>query len=118
MAILNEKFKVTLLRAWKEIFANVDVNEGSNFFLLGGDSVKAVQLTSWLGQKGIALALMDIFTAPVLKDQIEKLKEVTPVGFEMPQNTQSAFAPPQTQQLYTPQMSPQLLELLFQQMRL
>ena len=114
MAILNEKFKVTLLRAWKEIFANVDVNEGSNFFLLGGDSVKAVQLTSWLGQKGIALALMDIFTAPVLTDQIEKLKEVTPVGFEMPQNTQSAFAPPQTQQLYTPQMSPQLLELLFQ----
>ncbi len=44
-----------------------------------GDSIKAVQLISWLMQKGVKLDMLKIFTTPVLGEMAESLEETKPI---------------------------------------
>lgn len=44
-----------------------------------GDSIKAIQLISWLMQKGVKLDMLKIFTAPVLGEMAESLEETKPM---------------------------------------
>ena len=67
------------MQAWKEIFEVEQVSEDADFFEDGGDSIKAVQLSSWLLQKGIKLDLGKIFYTPVLSQMAETLEETDPV---------------------------------------
>ena len=71
---LNKK-KELLKQAWKEVFDVKDVADDADFFEEGGDSIKAVQLSSWLIQKGIKLDMGKIFYTPVLSDMVETLEE-------------------------------------------
>jgi aryl carrier-like protein len=71
--------KELLMQAWKEIFEVEQVSEDADFFEDGGDSIKAVQLSSWLLQKGIKLDLGKIFYTPVLSQMAETLEETDPV---------------------------------------
>ena len=72
--------KMELLKqAWKEIFEVEDVADDADFFEDGGDSIKAVQLSSWLLQKGLKLDLGKIFYTPVLSQMAETLEETDPV---------------------------------------
>ena len=57
---LNEK-KELLKQAWKEVFDVNEVADDADFFDEGGDSIKAVELSSWLIQKGIKPDLGKIF---------------------------------------------------------
>ena len=74
----NEK-KELLKQAWKEIFEVEEVTDDADFFEDGGDSIKAVQLSSWLLQKGIKLDLGKVFYTPVLSQMAENLEETEPV---------------------------------------
>lgn len=74
-----EKFEELLVQAWKEVFGLETVEYDANFFELGGDSIKAVQLAAWLLQKGIKLNMMDIFTSPTIDEQIPLLEETAPM---------------------------------------
>ena len=68
--------KITLLKqAWKEVFGVDEVADDADFFEEGGDSIMAVQLSSWLVQKGVKLDLGKIFYTPVLSDMAETLEE-------------------------------------------
>ena len=78
MVSISEK-KELLIQAWKEIFEVEQVSEDADFFEDGGDSIKAVQLSSWLLQKGIKLDLGKIFYTPVLSQMAETLEETDPV---------------------------------------
>lgn len=71
--------KELLKQAWKEIFEIEEVSDDADFFEDGGDSIKAVQLSSWLLQKGIKLDLGKIFYTPVLSQMAETLEETEPV---------------------------------------
>jgi aryl carrier-like protein len=71
--------KELLKQAWKEIFEIEEVSDDADFFEDGGDSIKAVQLSSWLLQKGIKLDLGKIFYTPVLSQMVETLEETEPV---------------------------------------
>ena len=71
--------KELLIQAWKEVFEVDEVAEDADFFAEGGDSIKAVQLSSWLLQKGIKLDLGQIFYKPVLSQMAEILEDVDPV---------------------------------------
>ena len=75
---LAEK-KALLVQAWKEVFEVDDVKDDADFFEEGGDSIKAVQLSSWLLQKGIKLDLGKIFYTPALSQMAEVLEETDPV---------------------------------------
>ena len=74
----EEKNKL-LKQAWTEVFETEDVSDDADFFEEGGDSIKAVQLSSWLVQKGLKLDLGKIFYTPVLSQMAEALEETDPV---------------------------------------
>ena len=71
--------KEMLKQAWKEVFEVEEVSDDADFFEEGGDSIKAVQLSSWLLQKGIKLDLGQIFYTPVLSQMAEILEDTDPV---------------------------------------
>ena len=73
------EMKELLVQAWKEVFEVEEVPEDADFFEEGGDSIKAVQLSSWLLQKGIKLDLGKIFYTPTLSQMAEALEETDPV---------------------------------------
>ncbi|GAA4279092.1 non-ribosomal peptide synthetase [Aquimarina mytili] len=51
-----------ILEVWKDIFGTEDISVNDNFFEMGGDSIKAVQISSKLNMKGITLDVKDILT--------------------------------------------------------
>lgn len=60
--------EIVLTEAWEKLLKAEDVGVHDNFFSLGGHSLKAVQLVSWIHQKiGAKLQLKDIFTNPTIK---------------------------------------------------
>jgi aryl carrier-like protein len=76
---MKNKNNIDLLKqAWKEVFEVDDVADDADFFDEGGDSIKAVQLSSWLLQKGVKLDLGKIFYTPVLSQMAETLEETDP----------------------------------------
>lgn len=52
--------ETTLATVWKEVFGTDDIVITSNFFELGGDSIKAVQIVSQLQERNISLNVKDI----------------------------------------------------------
>lgn len=75
----KDTMKEMLREAWKNVFEIEEVNDDADFFEDGGDSIKAVQLSAWLLQKGIKLDLGVIFSAPLLSQMAETLQETDPV---------------------------------------
>ncbi|MDO4805972.1 MAG: phosphopantetheine-binding protein [Coriobacteriales bacterium] len=73
------KYTEELRQAWKEVFEVEEVADDADFFAEGGDSIMAVQLSSWLQQKGIKLDLGKIFYTPVFSDMAETLEETEPM---------------------------------------
>jgi amino acid adenylation domain-containing protein len=59
--------EMLLAEAWEQLLKSPKVGVNDNFFSLGGHSLKAVQLVSWIHQKlGVKLQLKDIFTNPTV----------------------------------------------------
>ena len=75
----KQEMKELLMEGWKAVFPESDANEESDFFTDGGDSITAVQLVSWLLQKGVKLDMMKIFSEPVLGNLAETLEETQPM---------------------------------------
>ena len=73
------EMKELLKQAWKEVFDIEEVSDDADFFEDGGDSIKAVQLSAWLRQKGVKLDLGVIFSVPLLSQMAETLQETDPM---------------------------------------
>ncbi|CAN5484028.1 hypothetical protein BH09BAC3_BH09BAC3_34000 [soil metagenome] len=74
-----------LAAAWEEVLHHHPVGLNDNFFDLGGDSIKAVQIAANIRQRGLDLALKSIFTHPVLRDMVDEIgfiNELIPQGRE------------------------------------
>ena len=111
----KQETKEILTQAWAAVFGTNEIAEDANFFEMGGDSVKAVQLLTWLAQKGLKMDLMSVFTKPVLKDQLEALTESAPIsidGFQQAMNMKhtaqkAGWVPPMPQAQAQPQQAQQ-----------
>lgn len=75
----KEEMKELFGQAWKEVFQTEEVTDESDFFELGGDSIKGVQIVTWLLQKGIKLEMMKVFTEPTFGELSEYLEETQPM---------------------------------------
>ena len=75
----NEK-KELFVQAWKSVFGVDTVNDDDNFFEVGGDSIKGVQLVGWLTQKGLKLDMLKIYTAPTVEELVDALEETQPMA--------------------------------------
>ncbi|MCH8494416.1 MAG: condensation domain-containing protein, partial [Balneolales bacterium] len=70
-----------LLRHLKDIWANVlgraDFTETDNFFALGGDSIKAIQISSALYQHGYKLTIAALFSFPTIRELHSRIELIT-----------------------------------------
>ncbi len=70
---LNEKESM-VLEIWKNVLAKEVIGINRNFFELGGDSIKAIQICSLLAQKGYLANVRDVFSHNTIKDLASVLK--------------------------------------------
>ena len=57
-----------LIAAWRETFGSAVIDDTSNFFELGGDSLVGIGLVARCRRSGLGLELNDVFSFPVLGD--------------------------------------------------
>ena len=72
--VLNET-QSTIADIWSLIL-NKTVNLDSDFFKLGGDSLKAIQFVSKMRTKGYKVEVQDIFDFPVVSDLADAIKRL------------------------------------------
>ncbi|VBB05119.1 phosphopantetheine attachment site [Lucifera butyrica] len=63
-----------LAKVWQEVLKVDRVGRKDNFFSLGGDSIKAIQVLSRLSQYGLTLDMRDIFKYPVIEKLADQVK--------------------------------------------
>ncbi|UKZ56462.1 NRPS [Trichoderma virens] len=67
-----------LQQAWiKALGSDANIYRQSNFFALGGDSLRAMRLVVTARENGIALTVADIFTNPTLSGMASKATQVS-----------------------------------------
>lgn len=64
---LNE-IETKMLGVWKDLFKNNGITTLDNYFELGGDSIKAVQIVSRLNTLGISLSVKDILSYQTVRE--------------------------------------------------
>ena len=66
-AVDTATLEADIAAAMREVLSLADVPRGVNFFDLGGTSLKAIQLSQWLGERcGIAADALDLFRFPTV----------------------------------------------------
>ncbi|OON73437.1 non-ribosomal peptide synthetase [Streptomyces tsukubensis] len=73
--------------AWQEVLGLEDVGREDNFFSLGGDSIRSVQVAGMLREHGYELDLEAFFTTPVLAELAPRLRRadaITDTGGPVP----------------------------------
>lgn len=75
LAPRNTKQKA-LTSIFERVLGRPTIGINDNFFVLGGDSIKSIQIVSQLKQKGYKLNIEDIMNYPVVKDLADKITNV------------------------------------------
>ena len=75
----NEKERV-LVNVWQDALKTEGIGVRDNFFHLGGDSIKAIQVLSKLNAYGLKLEMKDLFKHPVIEEVSSWVKEVVHIA--------------------------------------
>lgn len=62
-----------LAKVWQSVLRKVPISVDDNFFHVGGDSIKAIQITARLGQEDWQLSIKDLFAYPTIEGQANRL---------------------------------------------
>ncbi|MBR3244889.1 MAG: acyl carrier protein [Parasporobacterium sp.] len=76
---MKETKKERFIQAWKTVFDLDEVKDDDNFFEVGGDSMKGVQLISILAGYGLKLDMLKLYTQPTVEELVEAAEEMEPV---------------------------------------
>lgn len=68
--------EVLLCKIMEEVLKGQSVTPTADFFLLGGDSIKAIQLVSRLYRKGYSLEVKDVFNYPIIRQMARRICQV------------------------------------------
>lgn len=71
---IEDETEQKLHEAWISVLGEVSVYRSTNFFSIGGDSLRAMKLVSAARDKGFALTVADIFTYPTLQAMASRLQ--------------------------------------------
>ncbi|MCX6580368.1 MAG: amino acid adenylation domain-containing protein [Candidatus Aminicenantes bacterium] len=66
----------TLAEIWQSVFGIEKVGVNDNFFALGGDSIKAIQISARLLKNGLKASVRDLFENPTIKALAKNVKQV------------------------------------------
>lgn len=73
-----------LLKIVREILGTEEIGMGSNFFHLGGDSIKAIQIAAKLNDIGLKIKVRDILSHPVITEMATCLERETDLVDQSP----------------------------------
>ncbi|MCE3230026.1 MAG: amino acid adenylation protein, partial [Bacteroidetes bacterium] len=73
------EIEIKLVEIFEEVLKKSPVGLQDDFFILGGDSIKAIQIVSRLKQKGYEINTQDVLQYPVLKNLSGKIKVLNSV---------------------------------------
>ncbi|OBZ12711.1 non-ribosomal peptide synthetase [Bacillus sp. FJAT-26390] len=62
---------------WRSVLGGHLIGLSENFFALGGDSIKAIQVAARLGASGLKLEIKDLFQYPTIQELAPRLKAAT-----------------------------------------
>jgi len=62
---------------WATVLGRSDFSDSDNFFTLGGDSIKAIQISSALYQHGYKLQIAVLFSFPTIGELHSKIERIT-----------------------------------------
>ncbi|MCX6584317.1 MAG: amino acid adenylation domain-containing protein, partial [Candidatus Aminicenantes bacterium] len=68
-----------LVEIWEKVLGRNNIGINENFFLVGGDSIKSIQVISRMSSAGYKLEMKDLFLYPVIADlapRVKKLKRI------------------------------------------
>jgi non-ribosomal peptide synthase protein (TIGR01720 family) len=75
----NER-QAQLLMIWQEVLKNKTIGIESNFYSVGGDSIKAIQIASRIQRFDLKLDIRDLFTYPTIRSLEPHLKQLKVVA--------------------------------------
>ena len=64
-----------LAKSWSEVLGREEVGIKDNFFMIGGDSIKAIQVSSRIQRSGYQLEVKDIFLNPTIEELGQEIKK-------------------------------------------
>ncbi|MCX6584763.1 MAG: amino acid adenylation domain-containing protein [Candidatus Aminicenantes bacterium] len=64
-----------LVEIWEKVLGRDNIGVHENFFLVGGDSIKSIQIISRMNQAGYKLEMKDLFQYPVISDLARRVKK-------------------------------------------
>lgn len=76
VAPVNDIEQIMVL-VWESVLGKKRIGVNDNFFMIGGDSIKAIQVSSRLQKEGYLVEVKDIFTSPVISQLSKETKKVT-----------------------------------------
>lgn len=71
-----------LVQAWTEALGLSRVGVEDNFFSLGGDSIKAIQIVSFLNKHNMKIEITDLFQHPTIRKLAIKVREKTREAYQ------------------------------------
>ncbi|MCP4217479.1 MAG: amino acid adenylation domain-containing protein [bacterium] len=86
----RNKVEEKLVEVWKDVFGMEQVGINDNFFHLGGDSIKAIQISARLQQHHLKLEVTDLLTGQTIKQAAAFVKTGTR---NIPQQTVEGHVP-------------------------
>jgi non-ribosomal peptide synthase protein (TIGR01720 family) len=63
-----------LVDVYQEVLRNQSIGIKDDFFVLGGDSIKSIQVVSRMRQRGFSVTIQDVLLYPVIEDLSEHVK--------------------------------------------
>ncbi len=72
--IPTTEMEIQMAAIWQEVLKVEKIGNNDNFFSLGGDSIKAIQICSRLQDIKLKIEVNDLFQYPVLKDLCTEVK--------------------------------------------
>ena len=73
-----------LVRAWEDVLGRRPVGIGDNFFAMGGDSIKAIQIVAKLREKRLSLELRHLFQFPTIAELSGHIKQSVRLADQSP----------------------------------
>ena len=68
--------EIKMAEIWAKVLGKETIGINENFFMIGGDSIKAIQIISRMNSAGYKLEMKDLFQYPVISDLASLVKKV------------------------------------------
>ena len=83
-ALPRTELEHILAAAWQEVLGRDSIGVDDNFFTLGGDSIKTIQIAGRVRRQGIRLAMADIFRNPTIRQLAAVVKTISRAPSQKP----------------------------------